>query len=139
MNELDIGLTHLALPVTDVVRSSEFYDRYANLKVVHQRSDPETGQSVVWLSDHRRPFVLVLIELPVSHLLGGNAHIGVGCQSRSEVDELAAAASSAGLTTDGPNDFGPPVGYWAMIIDPDGHNLELSFGQAIAFITEAQN
>jgi lactoylglutathione lyase len=28
-------------------------------------------------------------------------------------------------------DFGPPVGYWAFIADPDGNTLELSFGQEV--------
>ena len=31
----------------------------------------------------------------------------------------------------GPFDSGPPVGYWAIIPDPDGHNLELSYGQEV--------
>ena len=38
----------------------------------------------------------------------------------------------------GPYDEGPPVGYWAIIVDPDGHNLELSFGQEVEFsVTDA--
>ena len=29
-----------------------------------------------------------------------------------------------------------PVGYWALISDPDGHTLELSFGQEVGFSVE---
>jgi len=30
-----------------------------------------------------------------------------------------------------PRDDGPPVGIWAFLQDPDGHTLELSYGQEI--------
>jgi len=32
---------------------------------------------------------------------------------------------------DGPTDSGPPVGYWAFLRDPDGHTLEVSYGQEV--------
>jgi hypothetical protein len=28
------------------------------------------------------------------------------------------------------------VGYWAYIVDPDGHNLEISYGQEVGFTVE---
>ena len=31
----------------------------------------------------------------------------------------------------GPIDSGEPVGYWAFLSDPDGHTLELAFGQEV--------
>ena len=58
----DVGLTHVALPVSDMARSVEFYITYAAMQVVHRRVDAETGVTVVWLSDHTRPFVIVLIQ-----------------------------------------------------------------------------
>jgi len=127
----DVGLTHVALPITAAGRSVEFYERYAGMEVVHRRVDETTGATVVWLSDLTRPFVVVLIETAVSHTLGGFAHLGVGCADRGEVDDRCAAARAAGLEVLGPLDDGPPVGYWAIIADPDGHNLELSFGQEV--------
>ena len=36
-----------------------------------------------------------------------------------------------------PNDYGPPVGYWAYIVDPDGHNLEISYGQEVGLAVDA--
>jgi catechol 2,3-dioxygenase-like lactoylglutathione lyase family enzyme len=129
----DQGLTHVALPILDAARSVAFYERYADMTVVHRRVDPGSGAAVVWLSDLTRPFVIVLIETAVSHRLGGFAHLGVGCASRQVVDERCAAARAAGHEVLGPLDDGPPVGYWAIITDPDGHNLELSHGQTVAF------
>ncbi|MEG4093093.1 VOC family protein [Microcoleus sp. Pol12B4] len=56
----DIGLTHIALPVSDVDRTIEFYSKYAGMQVVHRRIDPKAGVAVVWISDRTRPFVIVL-------------------------------------------------------------------------------
>ncbi|HEY6318759.1 MAG TPA: VOC family protein [Acidimicrobiia bacterium] len=134
----DHGLTHVALPIADAARSIAFYEQLADMTVVHARVDPSTGATVVWLSDLTRPFVIVLIETTVTHHLGGFAHLGVGCASREEVDARCAAARAAGHEVLGPADDGAPVGYWAIIADPDGHNLELSYGQEVAF-TVAQH
>jgi catechol 2,3-dioxygenase-like lactoylglutathione lyase family enzyme len=128
----DVGLTHVALPIAAAARSVEFYERYAGMQVVHRRVDGG-GSTVVWLSDLTRPFVVVLIETRVSHTLGGFAHLGVGCADRADVDARCGTAHRAGLDVLGPFDEGPPVGYWAIITDPDGHNLELSFGQEVGF------
>jgi catechol 2,3-dioxygenase-like lactoylglutathione lyase family enzyme len=127
----DVGLTHVALPVTDAAATAAFYARYADLQVVHRRVDADTGAAVAWLSDLTHPFVVVVIETTVTHQLGGYAHLGVGCSNRDDVDARLAAARAAGHTVLGPFDDGPPVGYWAIISDPDGHNLELSYGQEV--------
>ncbi len=119
--------------MADTIRSVDFYERFADMTVVHRRVDPSTGAAVVWLSDLTRPFVIVLIETAVSHRLGGYSHLGVGCASRADVDARCAAAGAAGHEVLGPFDDGPPVGYWAIVADPDGHNLELSHGQEVAF------
>jgi len=135
----DIGTTHIALPVSELQRSLDFYQRYADMQVVHQRTDPHTGKSVAWISDLTRPFVLVLIEAAaIDHTLGGvYCHIGRGVGSRDEVDRLIAQAHAEGRTVVGPMDYGYPVGYWAYIADPDGHNLEVSFGQEVGLTVEA--
>ncbi len=130
---MDLGLTHIALPVTNVAASVAFYECYAAMRVVHRRTDPADGREVVWLSDGTRPFVIVLIaaERVASPLLP-IAHLGVGCASRAEVDRLAAQARAEGRPVWGPTDSPPPVGYWVLISDPDHHTLELSHGQEVA-------
>jgi len=133
MSDVDLGLSHIALPVTDLDRAIAFYRRFANLEVVHRR-EHEAGHGVAWLSDLTRPFVVVLLERqgqPASPQLGGWAHLGVGCVSRAEVDRRLADAAAEGHEIIGPCDDGPPVGYWGMIVDPNGHNLELAHGQQV--------
>lgn len=135
---VDIGLTHIALASTDITASIEFYARFAAMEVVHQRVDQESGKEVVWLSDRTRPFVLVLIENESPDpVLKPFAHLGVGCASRKAVDELCDLARAEGILKMGPEDAGYPVGYWALISDPDGHSLELSFGQEVGLTTES--
>ncbi len=128
----DVGLTHVALPVQSLDGGIAFYEKYARMQVVHRR------ENVVWISDRTRPFVIVLIESPdVPHPLLPVAHLGVGCQSREEVDRLSELARREGCLISGPKDYGPPVGYWAFLRDPDGHTLELSFGQEVGLTVEA--
>lgn len=128
----DIGLTHVALPISAVDRSIDFYGRYAGMEVVHRRKSEDDGSEVVWLSDRTRPFVIVLIEVEeIGTKLGPLAHLGVGCSSRAEVDRLAELARAEGILAREPEDSGYPVGYWTFLRDPDGHTLELSFGQEV--------
>ena len=133
----DLGFTHIALPVADVGASVAFYAKYARMRVVHRRKDSESAGEVVWVSDGTRPFVLVLIGVGrVEHPLVPWAHLGVGCESREEVDRLCAEAGAERRLLKGPTDSGYPVGYWALLSDPDGHTLELSFGQEVGLTVE---
>lgn len=133
---IDRGLTHIALETSDPDRAIAFYQRYAAMQVVHRRHD-DRGSDVAWLSDRTRPFVIVLIKVPkVEHALRPWAHLGVACSDRAEVDRLCAMAREEGVLHSGPEDAGPPVGYWAFLTDPDGHTLELSYGQEVGFTVE---
>lgn len=139
MSDVDLGLSHIALPVSDLDESLAFYERFAGFEVVHRR-EKHPGQGVAWVSDRTRPFVVVLIEThnPAADArLGGWAHLGVGCPTRDEVDRRLQEAQDAGFATFGPEDDGPPVGYWGMIVDPDGHNLELAHGQQVGLAVRA--
>ena len=124
---VDIGLAHIALPVRSLAASIAFYARFANMQVVHSRL------GVAWISDGTRPFAIVLLESTAETipLLLPYAHLGVGVASRAEVDRLCQLARDAQCLVREPEDSGPPVGYWALLRDPDGHTLELAYGQAV--------
>jgi len=122
----DIGLTHVALTAANLEASIAFYAKYARMQVVCRR--PRT----IWLCDRTRPFVMVCLEVPrVEHALRPLAHLGVGCQDREEVARLCDLARSEGCLIEAPVDLGPPIGYRGFMRDPDGHTLEVSFGQEI--------
>lgn len=132
----DLGLTHIALTCTDLDKTIAFYAEYADMKVVHDRQSG--GVRVAWLSDQTRPFVIVFMQAAeVERPLGPFAHLGVGLKSREEVDARVAKARAAGIAVDGPTDSGPPVGYWVFLRDPDGHTLELAFGQEVEFTVKS--
>jgi catechol 2,3-dioxygenase-like lactoylglutathione lyase family enzyme len=134
---LDIGLTHIALPVSDIEKSIKFYATYAGMQVIHRRTDTETGVAVVWLCDKTRPFVIVLIQAKsVQSILSPIAHLGVGCKSREYMDILCEQAKQEGILLKEQQDSGYPIGYWAFLQDPDGNTLELSYGQEIGFTVE---
>ena len=134
---VDLGLTHVALPVSNLNASIAFYTTYARMQVVHRRTVPTTGFEVAWLSDHTRPFVVVLSERStVDHPLVPPAHLGMACASREAVDRLCALARGEGRLLNGPRDAGPPIGYVAFLRDPDGHTLEVSFGQEVGLTVQ---
>ena len=133
----DVGLTHVALSVSDMDRSVAFYEKYANMTVVHRRPSSRPGAEVAWLSDRTRPFAIVLAETEsLDPPLGPFAHLGTACRSRAEVDRLVELARADGCLVEEPHDSGPPVGYWVRLRDPDGHTLELSFGQEVGLAVE---
>jgi catechol 2,3-dioxygenase-like lactoylglutathione lyase family enzyme len=135
---IDIGLTHIALPVSTLDQSIEFYVTYAGMQVIHRRIDAETGVAVAWLSDQTRPFAIVLIQTDSVHpVLSPLAHLGIGCESREAMNMLCDKARQAGILIQEPKDSGYPVGYWAFLQDPDGHTLELSHGQEIGLTAQA--
>jgi lactoylglutathione lyase len=98
---------------------------------VHRRA--HDGVRSAWLTDHTRPFVIVLVEGAgePDQPLGPFGHLGVACKSREEIDRLYAEACAEGRPTRAPVDAGQPIGYVARIADPDGNSLELSFGQEV--------
>ena len=134
----DLGFTHIALPVQDIEASIAFYAKYAHMEVVHRRTDRTKGSDVAWMSARTRPFAIVLVATPnADHPPFPLAHLGVACASRDEVDRLCVQARSEGYLLYEPRDVSPPVGYCALLVDPDGHTLELAFGQEVALAVQA--
>ncbi len=126
-------LTHLALGVHDLERAIAFYRRHVHLHVVHDRTD--NGSRVVWLAERETDpqFVIVLFEVagaprPEPSTL---QHLGFAVGSRDEVDAAAAAARAEGVLVIEPVYAGPIVGYFCIVRDPDGNQVEFSYGQPI--------
>jgi len=134
MKEVDFGFTHVAFVVRDLDKSIDFYKLYAGMDVVHRREpDVPDARKVAWLSDHTRPFALVLVQpdkvtdTPLGHF----GHLGVACASREEIDKKIQIARAQGVLRREPEDAGEPVGYYVFFADPDGNTLELSYGQRV--------
>lgn len=134
MKEFDVGLTHVAFVVRDLDKSIEFYRQYAGMEVIHSREPgvPD-ARKVAWLSDHTRPFALVLVQADnvTDTPLGPFGHLGVACATREEIDRKTEMARAEGKLRKEPEYYGDPVGYFVFFADPDGNTLELSYGQRV--------
>jgi len=126
-------LTHLALGVRDLDRTISFYRNHVRLYVVHERMDG--GMRVVWLGEGERDVDFVLVLFQVSDLPpagpGTLRHLGFAVASREEVDQAAAAGRADGVLVIDPIYAGPIVGYFCILADPDGNQVEFSYGQPI--------
>ena len=126
-------LTHVALRVRDVDDSIRFYDRYAGMTPIHDRTDGDTR--VVWLSETEESprFVIVLMQMPADEQPERRPvdHLGFAVTSRAEVDRLGALAKEDEALVLAPQEYGPVVGYICEVADPDGNVCEFSHGQIL--------
>jgi catechol 2,3-dioxygenase-like lactoylglutathione lyase family enzyme len=137
--------THVALPVSDLERSIEFYTQLTPLVVV-ARNEDATGRGA-WLSNDKQvedPFVLVIAEFfpevagrfgqepghPVPTLTPF-AHIGIELPTKEEVDAVAEKARLMGVLHWEPQQMAPHIGYICAAKDPDGNVIEFSFNQKV--------
>lgn len=137
--------THVALPVSDLDRSIEFYTEVASLALVRENKDAN-GRGA-WLSNPGQievPFVLVLAEFIPEvgqrfnvtpgqkvPILTPFAHIGIELPNREDVDAAAARAKAVGGLRLGPVDMAAHIGYVCFVDDPDGNTLEFSHKQQV--------
>jgi catechol 2,3-dioxygenase-like lactoylglutathione lyase family enzyme len=136
-------LTHAAFAVTDVDRTVAFYRRYTPLEVVHQRAGSRPGTKVAWLRERGEDAGLTIVlftaeadtrppaSVSGNTLVPGFHHLGFAVESRAAVDALADRARRDGVLGLPPSDHGEVVGYICTIRDPDGHEIEFSFGQML--------
>jgi catechol 2,3-dioxygenase-like lactoylglutathione lyase family enzyme len=137
--------THVAVPVSDLDRSIEFYTALTPLVVVAQHAD-ENGRGA-WLSNDKQvetPFVLVLSQLipqvaqqfditpgEPTRTLGPFAHIGIELPNKEDVDAIAERARSMGVLQWEPRQMPEHIGYICAAADPDGNVIEFSWNQKV--------
>jgi lactoylglutathione lyase len=137
--------THVAIPVSDIDRSIEFYTSLTPLVVVARNQD-ESGRGA-WLSNDKQadsPFVLVLVELAPA--VGQNfgrqsgrpgptlapfAHIGIELPQKQDVDAIAEQARKLGVLSWEPCQMAEHIGYICAAKDPDGNVIEFSWNQQV--------
>ena len=126
------ALTHVAFGVHDLDRTIAFYRKHVRLHVVHERE--EHGSRVVWLGERTEDPAFVLVFFQVTAEPTGISplqHLGFALASRDEVDAAAAEARRDGILVIEPVYAGPIVGYFCIVRDPDGIQVEFSHGQPI--------
>jgi lactoylglutathione lyase len=148
-------LTHIALPVRDLEATLAFYRRFTTLEVIHERTDPDSGLRTAWLANpgdvtdagndlgiQAARFVIVLICGSLPRAVTGEikeeygflrsiSHLGISCDSRADIDRLAAMAAEDRCLLLGPMYRNAVVGYICIVTDPDGNNIEFSVEQVL--------
>jgi catechol 2,3-dioxygenase-like lactoylglutathione lyase family enzyme len=115
------GLTHIALAVRDVSRSSRFYqDVFGAIEVYRQ-------DGFAQLQTPGARDVLVLEEVPErAGQPGGVAHFGFRLRSAADIDRAREAVEQAGGTVRELGEFVPGEPY-LFAYDPDGYEFEIWF------------
>ena len=127
------SFTHLAMHVENLDACIDFYKSYAEMRIVHQRTND--GYRVVWIAEDGREKDFILVLLP-----GGSgrnqserdlSHLGFALESRASVDAIANRARADGILTWDPVEEPYPVGFYCGVTDPDGNIVEFSYGQPL--------
>jgi catechol 2,3-dioxygenase-like lactoylglutathione lyase family enzyme len=118
---LTFGLTHIALAVRDVSRSSRFYqDVFGAVEVYRQ-------EGFAQLQTPGARDVLVLEEAPDrAGIIGGLSHFGFRLQSAADIARARDAVEAAGGTVREQGEFVPGEPY-LFAKDPDGYEFEIWF------------
>ena len=113
------GLTHLAIAVRDVDRSSRFYQQVFGAVEVYR----DTAFAQLQTPGARDVLVLELAPQRAG-LPGGVAHFGFRLTDPTDIDAARDAVVSAGGTVREQGEFVPGEPY-LFAVDPDGYELEI--------------
>jgi catechol 2,3-dioxygenase-like lactoylglutathione lyase family enzyme len=113
------GLSHIALAVRDVERSSRFYQQIFGAVEVYR------GDGFAQLQTPGERDVLVLEQAPErAGNAGGVAHFGYRLVSPDDIETARQAVERAGGTVREQGEFVPGEPY-LFAVDPDGYELEI--------------
>jgi catechol 2,3-dioxygenase-like lactoylglutathione lyase family enzyme len=133
--------THVALRVSDIAATIEWYTSMTPLELVDKRED-DTGYGA-WLGmpgETNNPFILVVAQFfpetdpfkdAPKEVLAPFAHLGMELPSKEAVDEIAARGEASGCLAMAARQMPPPIGYICMLADPDGNMVEFSWDQGV--------
>ena len=120
------GLNHVILTVSDVARSSAFYGDLLGFDVTIFGDDPARG---LYFAAGRVLFFLYPSRQPVpedrfSEFRVGLDHLAFTAPSMEALHDLANRLISAGVDTNGVEQFAPTGNYYVAFRDPDNIQLE---------------
>ncbi len=133
--------THIALRVTDIDATIDWYSQFTPLELLDRRQDEAGYGAWLGMSDSAdSPFLLVVAQFFPGHdpfasapnaVLTPFAHLGMEMTTREEVDKMAGRGMAAGCLAMPSTQMPAPVGYICMLNDPDGNTVEFSWDQGV--------
>ena len=127
-------MTHIALHVQDVEKSKAFYAKWAGMNEVHSHGDYLQGTKTVWMASPGQGDDFVIVLVPGANdnkQAEGMRHIGLSVGSEKEVKKIASEAKKAGILHWDYATYSWPIGTLCSVKDPDGHIVEISYGQPL--------
>jgi catechol 2,3-dioxygenase-like lactoylglutathione lyase family enzyme len=115
-------IDHIGFEVTDLTRSSRFYD--AVLYALGARRMVQSEKAVAYGINHPQVWIVVRGREPGP----GYGHLALRASGKAAVDAAHAAGLGAGGTDDGGTGMRPQYGeryYAAYLRDPDGLRVEV--------------
>jgi glyoxylase I family protein len=126
-------INHLDLTVSDLVRSTRFYDAVLS-HLGYGRSFEYEGDVPNWVLRAGEVMVSIglhpaKVDTPHNRYAPGLHHLALQATSRSEVESLHRVVVALGATVlDAPAEYDYTPGYYAVFFaDPDGIKLEVVF------------
>ena len=133
--------THIALRVHDIDATIAWYTNFTPLALLDRRQDQDGYGAWLGMPEAAdNPFLLVVAQFfadkdPFADtsfaVLRPFAHLGIELPHREDVDAIAARGEQAGCLSMQPTQMPPPIGYIAMLTDPDGNMVEFSWDQGV--------
>ena len=133
--------THIALRVSDIDATIDWYTEFTPLELIDRRED-DAGYGA-WLGmpgETNNPFILVVAQFfpdkdpfgaaPIA-TLAPFAHLGMELPTKEAIDAMAEKGAAAGCLAMPPTMMPAPIGYITMLNDPDGNTVEFSWDQGV--------
>lgn len=117
-----VGIHHVTLPVTDVLRSREWYETVFGFNVL-VNEETETGLIGVTLEHPTGTLVYLRAAPQQAAALRGFALLSLATPSRAEMDRWTEHLTAVGATQHGPR--AAHLGWVLDVVDPDGLLVQL--------------
>jgi catechol 2,3-dioxygenase-like lactoylglutathione lyase family enzyme len=113
------GLTHLAIAVKDLDRTSAFYQQVFDMEVMYKE------ENFLQLTTPGSHDIIVFEKKKATYgKTGGITHFGFRLKKADDIDEIAQRIKSAGGTITSKGEFCPGEPY-IFFKDPDGYEVEV--------------